>query len=274
MSTLTVWLVLLAGPLGAGPRERDAGPIANPTPRDIPLLILQLKDKRFRQDAMNGLIRIGRPAVPALVDALRDRDMIVRVWAAEALVRIQEPQPAETVPVLIEAMEDQRAWVRINAAIVLGEMGPEAGDAIPVLAKALNDPSSVALRDCAAEAIWKIHPASVQHAIGTFVIGMALTLVGSLAAILYVGPFLRRFLVDLCGKEERVDFWSAFLHVPIVVVPLTVSMFEHTKSDEHEVSLFFDVASQLRWSMIGLAGTLIAIGLVLFVVYAHQRAFQ
>jgi len=46
---------------------------------------------------------------------------------------------AESVPVLVEHLTHQRAEIRRWAATVLGEIGPDANDAIPALMHASSD---------------------------------------------------------------------------------------------------------------------------------------
>jgi HEAT repeat protein len=44
------------------------------------------------------------------------------------------------VPALIIALEDEDVGVRRNAARALGQIGPEAREAVPALMRALRDP--------------------------------------------------------------------------------------------------------------------------------------
>jgi HEAT repeats len=43
------------------------------------------------------------------------------------------------IPVLIELLRDRNSWVRMYAVETLGDFGPKASDAIPVLKELLND---------------------------------------------------------------------------------------------------------------------------------------
>jgi HEAT repeat protein len=84
-----------------------------------------LKDKRLRFGAANALVRIGPAAVPALIEALKDKDRNVRRAAALALGKIG-PATKDAVPALIEALKDKESYVRSAAAWALGKIGPEA----------------------------------------------------------------------------------------------------------------------------------------------------
>jgi HEAT repeat protein len=59
------------------------------------------------------------------------------------------------VPVLIEALKDQRVYVRRLIVESLGQIGPQAKDAVPALRTALQDEESD-IRRLAAKALEKI----------------------------------------------------------------------------------------------------------------------
>jgi HEAT repeat protein len=63
-------------------------------------------------------------------------------------------QPS-SVSILIKASADSDRWVRISAAVALGQIGPEAKEAVPSLIKALGD-SDIRVRHGAINALGKI----------------------------------------------------------------------------------------------------------------------
>jgi HEAT repeats len=89
------------------------------------------------ETSADALSRIGEPAVPALVGALSDPEVNVRVQAARALARIGPPAKA-AVLALTKALDDPDAGVRQNAARALGQIGPDARDAVPELIRSLK----------------------------------------------------------------------------------------------------------------------------------------
>jgi len=109
---------------------------------------LSSKNLNVRDNAANSLGneannpefgRAAAVAVPALLQALKDRDPTLRGAAAFALGSIGA-QPEKTVPALIEALKDPENRVRQSAADALGEFHSESSSAVPALAAALADP--------------------------------------------------------------------------------------------------------------------------------------
>jgi len=83
----------------------------------------------------------AKEAVPALIRKLRDRDRDVVVAAAEALVKIGKP----AIPALIKVVQSERLdeIERIYAARALGNVGPAAKKAIPILIKVFEEGGDV-----------------------------------------------------------------------------------------------------------------------------------
>jgi HEAT repeat protein len=78
----------------------------------------------------------ARAAGNKMAAALRDVSVSVRVAAARALCMMGKP--GEALPVLIETLSSEYPWGRLQAAIVLGEMGEQARGAEGALKKALT----------------------------------------------------------------------------------------------------------------------------------------
>jgi HEAT repeat protein len=101
------------------------------------------KDKAAKQraGAAAELTKIGRikveqikPAIPALLAAVKDEDASVRASALAALA-IAGPEPGDLIPVLLEALRNvrQERGVRLQVIVMLGAAGPGAADAVPFL---------------------------------------------------------------------------------------------------------------------------------------------
>ena len=120
--------------------------------------------------ALNTLIKIGEPAVPALIEVLQDKgNPFTRRWeAAKALGAIKDERAAEP---LIKAMSDENEVVRRVTAEALGKLGDKK--AIPVLKETLKDPkyyydertgiNRYYTRESAAEALEKLGIEVVQR---------------------------------------------------------------------------------------------------------------
>ena len=128
----------------------DIGPEAKAA---VPALIEAIKDDDIRWSAENALGEIGPEAVPALVEALKDKDSGVRERATMALGKIGP----EAVPALVEALKDKDSGVRERAAMALGRIGPEAKSAVSALIEALKDKNS-GVRERAAMGLGEIGP--------------------------------------------------------------------------------------------------------------------
>lgn len=97
------------------------------------------EDWTMREAAAVALSRIGEPAVPALIDALRSPNPEMRMQAADTLARIG-PGASQAVPSLTELLDDEDVRVRKSAARALGQIGPKAAEAVPSLMRALDAP--------------------------------------------------------------------------------------------------------------------------------------
>jgi HEAT repeat protein len=85
-----------------------------------------------RQQARLALVRIGRPAVPYLIEALHDGNQHARWEAAEALAEIHDPTAA---PDLVQCLKDEKMDVREAAARALIALDRAA---LPPLLEALT----------------------------------------------------------------------------------------------------------------------------------------
>lgn len=144
----------------------------------------------LRREAVKAIAALGpgaSSAVPALVRATRDENAEVRFWAVEALRKIgaaaaRESGPALTVvladdirpnqeaarraleslgpealPVVLPALRSPDAWVRGNAAEVIGAIAHGKSEAVKGLTALLTD-DSLWVRASAAWAIGRIGP--------------------------------------------------------------------------------------------------------------------
>lgn len=114
--------------------------------------IFRSKEDGLWREAAIALSQIGSPAVPALTEALKDNRADVRLNAALALGRIGAVAKP-SVPPLIELSKDPNLAVQQQAIVALGQIGVDAQPAVPVLVAALKQPN------------WQIR-ANVAHTLG------------------------------------------------------------------------------------------------------------
>ncbi len=94
-----------------------------------------------------------------------------------------------------------------------------------------------------------------------FLTQLVLTLAACFLLTAYLRPALKRVLVDLCRTEPRAHFWTVFANILLIALPVIFGMgYQPLTSLPSRV--FFDVAGQLRWNLLGYIAALIVIGLV------------
>jgi len=87
-------------------------------------LMQQLHHDEFKDDATEALVDLGAPAVERLVNALKDKNEVVRKQAIIALGRIKDPAAIDP---LIEMLKDPDWFSRLTAAASLEKIGDERG---------------------------------------------------------------------------------------------------------------------------------------------------
>jgi uncharacterized membrane protein YhaH (DUF805 family) len=95
-----------------------------------------------------------------------------------------------------------------------------------------------------------------------FVTDVSLAVVISMGIVAYVKGQLRSLLVELCGTAERASFWLAFSNVTLVLVPLIFAL-DYKPEFGPDKTLIFEMATQLKYAMIGFVIALCALALVM-----------
>jgi HEAT repeat protein len=116
------------------------------------------EETRVRASAAYSLGRIRadvRASVPALSEALHSEDTLLGVNAAGSLVKIDPSLNEKSMKALMRGMKDSRSYVRNSAIRALGQMGKDAGEAVPELARALKDGDKLC-RLAAAQALERV----------------------------------------------------------------------------------------------------------------------
>jgi HEAT repeat protein len=111
----------------------------------VPLLssLFDSKHVSVRRNSALALGNVGpaaKPAVPFLLKALADKDPTVRINAAVALWKID--RHAEAVPALVKMLRKDTEPGAFEAAMALGELGPDAKPVEEALTEALKSPDA------------------------------------------------------------------------------------------------------------------------------------
>lgn len=110
-------------------RIRDVANLAVGGDENFPALVGALDDKDpvvryWAAIGIGNLASVAASAKSKLEEALQDEAPCVRIAAARALLKLN--QPALALPVLKQELASEHAWGRLRAAIVLGEAGEMA----------------------------------------------------------------------------------------------------------------------------------------------------
>lgn len=138
-----------------GPDAAEAVPalrklLGDATPADV------------RYPVTYALGRIGaaaKAAVPRLLELSKSDDEIMATVATWAALKIEPADAAlveQAIPLLRRALRGERELARLEAAVALGDIGPTAAAAVPLLELVAEEDPAPGVRAAAAEAIGKI----------------------------------------------------------------------------------------------------------------------
>ena len=132
----------------------------------VPALLKTLTDNNAAPDskysAAYALGRIG-PAAQSAAEQMRSLiaspDEVLATVASWAMLKITPDDTSlldQAIPALRKAVRSDRELVRLEAAVTLGDIGPAAVSAIPILELVSEEDSSRQVRDAAGKALKKI----------------------------------------------------------------------------------------------------------------------
>jgi outer membrane protein assembly factor BamB/HEAT repeat protein len=133
--------------------------LAQGAARSVPLLrrFLTPEHDELHVVTFDILRRVGPPAIPLLVDLLRDEAESIRRGAVDVLIDFT-PQTESIQPALRRALRDPDAMVAGDAARALGALGPRASPSVAALVTTLRSHENPYVRVYAAEALASIGP--------------------------------------------------------------------------------------------------------------------
>lgn len=94
-----------------------------------------------------------------------------------------------------------------------------------------------------------------------FVIEVTLTLLIAALLVRYLRPYLRKMLIDLCGTEERAEFWAAFSNILLIGLPVIFALNYRPIASSPE-GLFFEIAGKLSGNLGGMLLAMIGVGFI------------
>lgn len=96
-----------------------------------------------------------------------------------------------------------------------------------------------------------------------FALSIEVTLTILVCALItrYLSPYLRRILVDLCGTEDRAQFWSAFSNILLIGLPLIIALGFHPEASTPEAAIF-EILGRMSGNLAGYLFALIGIGII------------
>ena len=109
--------------------------------------------------ALGSLGPAAKPAVARLAELSQAEDPLLATVAVWAALKIEPGETAlfdRAIPLLRRALASDREIVRLEAAVSLGEIGPAAKTAIPMLEMVAEDDPAKAVRAAAAAAVKRV----------------------------------------------------------------------------------------------------------------------
>jgi HEAT repeat protein/S1-C subfamily serine protease len=116
--------------------------------------VLHGKDKGLQLAALNVVVQLGEAGadvVPEVIEILAEP--VLKETAVTALVKIGKP----AIPALVEALRDNNPKIRAGACRALGDIGPDAKTASTIQLNGLQRDKDVDVRDAATDALRKIN---------------------------------------------------------------------------------------------------------------------
>ena len=120
-------------------------------------------ETRLHYAAAYCLGRIGAPAAKKALPRLKELSVspdgmqaTVAIWAVLQITPDDQEQFENAIPLLTEALTSEEQTVRLEATIALGDLGPQAKDAVPAIELVSEDDPVRMIRLAAQQALVKI----------------------------------------------------------------------------------------------------------------------
>lgn len=192
-------------------------------------------DQKSRQHAAQALAALGVSEAAVIDELIAGMDRRVRVWylsgpdpaltSLAAMVKLGAP----AVPALVKAVEDSGYTNRDWVVMALGRMGPQAREAIPALLRCMES-DTVAVQCAAMEAKWRIDGDAVfvrERAIPLLELKDGRECYGAVHVLALLGPDAVPVLPALIAALEKFEHLgvldtlaSLARHAPEPILPV------------------------------------------------------
>lgn len=117
-------------------KSKKALTVISDKDKEVEELIVKLKNENLEinQAAAENLVKLGRIAVPKLIETLKESDLALKGQVIFLLGRIRDKEAA---PIIMETLKDENAYIRRNSAESLGKI--KAEESLSALYVALFD---------------------------------------------------------------------------------------------------------------------------------------
>jgi hypothetical protein len=95
-----------------------------------------------------------------------------------------------------------------------------------------------------------------------FFCGLALTALMSFGVVGYLQRPLRKLLSELCGNDDRAQFWTIFSNITVALVPLVAAL-QYQPSPAGTSLALIEIGAQLKWELVGLLLSVLILGKIL-----------
>lgn len=95
----------------------------------------------------------------------------------------------------------------------------------------------------------------------SFSIEVVITVVVCAVLVIYLRQYLYRILLDLCGNEDRANFWTVFSTILLVGIPLIFAL-GYRPEAATSLDLFFEIIGRLRGNLYAYLASLLVIGII------------
>ncbi|HEX4485667.1 MAG TPA: hypothetical protein VH088_05335 [Terriglobales bacterium] len=95
-----------------------------------------------------------------------------------------------------------------------------------------------------------------------FLCGLMVTAAMSFGAVAYLQRPLRKLLVELCGNDDRAQFWTVFSNLTVAFVPLVAAL-QYQPSPTGTSPALIEIGAQLKWGLVGLVLSVLILGKIL-----------